>query len=139
MDFPALVQRIVYPRTATPDEAWQAAANSGYGAVILALNRLLFGTVWLSSPAPVGPGLAHLGIGFIYILLALLAFRRSRLANTVILVLAVLEALIEVLINVVLNSDYTFSLVTVSVVLVLAIGGFRGANAIFAHYNNTRS
>ena len=138
MDWPALVQRIIHPHTHTPEAAWQAAGNSWIAGTILALNRLLFGTVWLSSPAPVGPGLAHLGVGFFYILMALLAYRRSRIASGVILVLAVLEALIEVLFNVLVRGEIGLSFVIVTVALVLAVGGFRGANAIFAHYRNTR-
>ncbi|MDH3738816.1 MAG: hypothetical protein OER92_06450 [Alphaproteobacteria bacterium] len=138
MDWPALVQRIIHPHTHTPEAAWQAAGNSWIAGTILALNRLLFGTVWLSSPAPVGPGLAHLGVGFFYILMALLAYRRSRIASGVILVLAVLEALIEVLFNVLVRGEIGLSFVIAAVALVLAVGGFRGANAIFAHYRNTR-
>jgi hypothetical protein len=138
VNFPALVRRILYPRTTTADEAWEAAGNSWMAGTILALNRLLFGTVWLSSPQPVGPGLAQLGIGFVYILMALLAYRRSRIASTVILVLAVFEVLIEVLFEMMLKGDYRTSFVIAAVALVLAIGGFRGANAVFAHYRNSR-
>ena len=83
--------------------------------------------------------MAHVGVGAVYILLALLAFRRSRIASGGILILAVFEVLIEVLFNVVLKSDYKFTLLIVAVALVLAIGGFRGANAIYAHYRNSRS
>lgn len=139
MDFPALVQRLIHPHTDTPRTAWEAAGNSWIAGTILALNRLLFGTVWLSSPAPVGPGLAHLGVGFFYILMALLAYRRSRIAAGVILVLAVFESLIEMFFNVAVRGEFGFSLMIVAVALVLAIGGFRGANAVFAHYRSTRS
>ncbi len=135
MDFPALVQRIIHPHTHTLEEAWKAAANSGYAAAILALNRVLFGTVWVSSPLPVGPGLAHLGVGLVYIILARIAFRRSRLASGVILVLAVLEVLIEVS----LKAEFGFSFVTVAVALVLAFGGYRGAKAIFSRHRKSRS
>ena len=135
MDFPALVQRIIHPHTDTAEAAWDAAGNSWIAGTILALNRLLFGTVWLSSPQPVGAGLAQMGVGFFYIFLALLAFRRFRLASGVILVFAILEVLIEVL----LKAEYSFGFVVVAVALVLAIGGFRGASAVFAHYRNSRS
>ncbi|NKB50307.1 MAG: hypothetical protein GKS02_13195 [Alphaproteobacteria bacterium] len=135
MDFPALMQRIIHPNTDTPEEAWAAAGNSWIAGTILALSRLLFGTVWLSSPQPVGPGLTFVGVGFFYILLAFLAYRRSRLAAGVILILAVLEVLIEVS----LKANYGFGFYVAAGALVLAIGGFRGANAIFAHYRNSRS
>ncbi len=134
MDFPALVQRIIYPRTDTPEAAWNAAANSGYAAAILAANRMLFGGLWLFSPLPVGPGLAHLGIGFVYIILARLTLRRSRIINSVILVLAVLESLIEAM----LIGEVRFNIVIVAAAFMLAVGGFRGANAIFAHLRNSR-
>jgi len=139
VEFPALVQRIVHPRTDTPEAAWQSAGNSWIAGAILALNRLLFGTVLLSSPVPVGPGLAHLGVGFLCILLAWLAYQRFRLASGVILALAVLEVLIEVLFNVLLKGDIGFGFAVAAIALVLAIGGFRGARAIFAHYRNSRS
>ena len=134
VDFPALVQRIIYPRTDTPEAAWSAAANSGYAAAILAANRMLFGGLWLFSPLPVGPGLAHLGIGFVYIILARLTLRRSRIINSVILVLAVFESLIEAM----LIGEVRFNIVIVAAAFVLAVGGFRGANAIFAHLRNSR-
>ncbi|MCZ6454175.1 MAG: hypothetical protein O6909_08040 [Alphaproteobacteria bacterium] len=134
MDFPALVQRIIYPRTDTPEAAWSAAANSGYAAAILAANRMLFGGLWLFSPLPVGPGLAHVGIGFVYVILARLTLRRSRIINSVILVLAVLESLIEAM----LIGEVRFNIVIVAAAFVLAVGGFRGANAIFAHLRNPR-
>lgn len=135
MDFTALVQRIVYPRTDTPDRAWDAAGNSWVAGTILALSRLLHGTVLLSSQQPVGPGLAQIGMGFFYVLLALLAYRRSRIAAGAILVLAALELLIDVT----FKGDYGFGFAIATVALVLAFGGFRGANAIFAHYRNSRS
>ena len=135
MDFPALVQRIIHPHTHTLEEAWKAAANSGYAAAILALNRVLFGTVWVSSPQPVGPGLAHLGVGLVYIILARIAFRRSRLASGVILVMAVLEVLIEVM----LKAEFGFSFVPVAVALVLAFGGYRGAKKIYSRHRKSRS
>lgn len=134
MDFAALVQRIIYPRVDTPESAWAAATNSGYAGAILAANRMLFGGLWLFTPQPVGPGLAQLGIGFVYIIFARLAFRRSRLASIVILILAVLETLIEVL----LNGELRFNTVVVAIALILAIGGLRGANAIFSRHGKPR-
>ncbi len=134
MDFPALVQRIIYPRTDTLEAALSAAANSGYAAAILAANRMLFGGLWLFSPLPVGPGLAHLGIGFVYVILARLTLRRSRIINSVILVLAVLESLIEAM----LIGEVRFNIMIVAAAFMLAVGGFRGANAIFAHLRNSR-
>ena len=95
---------------------------------------MLFGGLWLFSPLPVGPGLAHLGIGFVYIILARLTLRRSRIINSVILVLAVLESLIEAM----LIGEVRFNIVIVAAAFVLAVGGFRGANAIFAHLRNSR-
>ena len=134
MDFPALVQRIIYPRTDTLEAALSAAANSGYAAAILAANRMLFGGLWLFSPLPVGPGLAHVGIGFVYVILARLTLRRSRIINSVILVLAVLESLIEAM----LIGEVRFNIMIVAAAFMLAVGGFRGANAIFAHLRNSR-
>ncbi len=138
MDFPALVQRIIYPRTDTLEAALSAAANSGYAAAILAANRMLFGGLWLFSPLPVGPGLAHLGIGFVYIILARLAIRRSRIVNSVILVLAVLESLIEAMFEAMFYGEVRFNIMIVAAAFMLAVGGFRGANAIFAHLRNSR-
>ena len=135
MDFPALVQLIVHPRTDTPEHAWTAAANSGYAGAILAVNRMLFGGLWLFSPLPVLPGLVQLGVGFVYIILARIAFRRSRVASTAILVLAVFEGLIEIA----LIGENRFNIVVVAVALVLAVGGFRGANAVFAHHRKSQS
>jgi len=134
VDFPALVQRIIYPRTDTLEAALSAAANSGYAAAILAANRMLFGGLWLFSPLPVGPGLAHVGIGFVYVILARLTLRRSRIINSVILVLAVLESLIEAM----LIGEVRFNIMIVAAAFMLAVGGFRGANAIFAHLRNSR-
>ena len=70
MDFSILLQRLIYPKTNTPDEAWKTASNSVYGGVILSLNRLLFGTVLLSATPAIGPSLVQLGIGFLYIFFA---------------------------------------------------------------------
>jgi hypothetical protein len=134
LDFAALAQRIIYPRTDTPEAAWNAATNSAYAGAILAANRMLFGGLWLFTPQPVGPGLAQLGVGFVYIILARLAFRRSRLASIVILILAVLETLIEVL----LIGDLRFNTVVVATALILAIGGFRGAKAIFSRHGKPK-
>lgn len=139
MDFPALVQRIVYPHTDTPERAWDTAGNSWVAGTILALNRLLGGTWTLSATPLVGPALVKVGIGFLFVLLSLLAYRRSRIASGAILILAVFEVLIEVLFAVILNATYSFNLLVVSVALVLAFGGFRGATAIFAHYRKSRS
>lgn len=135
MNFAALIQRIIHPRTDTPEEAWKAAVNSVYAGAIMALNRLLFGTLWLSSTQPVGPGLGQLGIGFVYIITAWLAFRRSRVASSVILFLIVFEGLIEVS----LAPGYRFNLFIIAFAFVLAVGGFRGANAIFSHHRKSRS
>ncbi len=134
MDFPALIQRIIYPHTHTPEAAWQAAANSGFAGAIFAANRMLSGGLWLFSPAPVGPGLVQVATGFVYIILARIAFRRSRLASGVILVLAVFELLLELT----LIHGYRFNLVIVAVGFVLALGGFRGARAIFAHHRKSQ-
>ncbi len=135
MDFAALIQRIVYPRTDTPEEAWKAAANSGYAGAIMATNRMLFGGLWLFSPLPVGPGLAQLGIGFVYIILAKIAFRRSRVASGAILILVLLEALIEA----VFAQDYRINILVITVGLLLALGGFRGANAVFGRHRQSFS
>ncbi|MCH2549720.1 MAG: hypothetical protein MK031_06640 [Alphaproteobacteria bacterium] len=139
MNFLAILKRIFYPNTNTVKSAWSAAINSCYSSSILALNRLLFGTVWLSTPQPIGPGLAQIGIGFFYILMAFLAFRRSRIACIIILLLSVIEVLIEVLFVIVMRNEIRLSFLIVSISLVLAFGGFRGANAIFSHYKNSTS
>ena len=80
MGYSIYIQRLIYPKTNTPDEAWKTAANSVYAGIILSLNRLMFGTVLLSATPAIGPSLVQLGIGFLYILLAWLAHRRSRIA-----------------------------------------------------------
>ena len=64
LDFPALAQRIVNPRTDTPEAAWAAAANSGYAGAIMAASHMMLGGLLLFSPVPVAPGLIQLGIGF---------------------------------------------------------------------------
>ncbi len=135
MDFPALAQRIIYPRTHTPEAAWAAATNSGYAGAIMALSHMLWVGRLLSSPAPVGPAFLQLGFGFAYILLARLAFRRSRFASIAILSLIVFEILVEF----VFTLGVRFNLVILAVALVLAIGGLRGANAIFSRHGKPRS
>ena len=133
MDFAALVQRIIHPRTDTPEEAWKAATNSGFAGAIMAVNHLLWVGRLLSAPGPVGPGLLQIGFGFAYILLARLAFRRSRLASIAILSLIVFEFLVEI----VFALGLRFNLVILTVSFVLAVGGLRGANAIFAHLSKS--
>ena len=133
MDFAALVQRIIHPRTDTPEEAWKAAANSGFAGAIMAVNHLLWVGRLLSAPGPVGPGLLQIGFGSAYILLARLAFRRSRLASIAILSLIVFEILVEIVFALGLRFNSAILIVT----FVLAVGGLRGANAIFAHHRKS--
>lgn len=135
MDFIAFIQRIIHPRTDTPGEAWSAAANSGYAGAIMAASHMLWVGRLLSASELVGPGLAQLGFGFVYILLASLAFRRSRLASIAILGLIVFEILIEI----VFALGLRFNLIILAAAFVLAVGGLRGANAIFAHHRKSRS
>ncbi len=135
MDFPALVQRIIHPHTHTLEEAWKAAANSGYAGAIMALSHMLWVGRLLSAPVPIGPALLQLGFGFAYILLAGLAFRRSRLASIAILGLIVFDILVEF----VFALGLRFYLVILAVAFVLAVGGFRGANAIFSRHRKSRS
>ena len=104
---------------------------------ILSLNRLMFGTVLLSATPAIGPSLVQLGIGFLYILLAWLAHRRSRIACGFILLLSFFEVLIEVVLVIIIQGNYGFNFIIVLVAFILSYGGFRGANAIFTHYRNT--
>lgn len=134
MDFPALAQRIINPRTDTPDAAWAAATNSGYAAAIMAASHMMLGGLLLFSPVPVAPGLIQLGVGFVYILLARLAFRRSRVANIVILGLIIFDVLVESLLSRGLGLNH----LVLVIALVLAIGGLRGANAIFKRHGKPR-
>lgn len=127
MNFPALIRRFVYPRIDTPEAAWKAAANSGFAGAVMAANRMLSGGSLLFVPAPIMQGLVDLGIGFVYVILAHLAFKRSRLASGVILVMTVLEVLIELS----LVPGYRFNLLVVGAAVILAVGGFRGANAVY--------
>lgn len=142
----ALARRIIYPRIDTPEGAWKAAANSVYAGAILALNRMLFGTVLLSSPEPISRGLAQVGIGLIYILLARIAYRRSRVASFAILFFAAAELLIEVLILTAmhhadgyLSQTLIFAAAVAATALVLAFGGARGASAIFVLHNKSKT
>ena len=137
MDFPALAQRIIHPRIDTPEAAWQAAANSAYAGAIMAANHLLWVGRLLSAPEPVGPALLQLGFGFAYILLASLAFRRSRVASIVILILVVFDGLVEI-IEITFISELRFNTVVFALALVLAIGGLRGANAVFSRHGKPR-
>lgn len=134
MDFPALAQRIINPRTDTPDAAWAAATNSGYAAAIMAASHMMLGGLLLFSPVPVAPGLIQLGVGFVYILLARLAFRRSRVANIVILGLIIFDVLVESLLSRGLGLNH----LVLVIALILAIGGLRGANAIFKRHGKPR-
>lgn len=127
MEVLALVRQMVHPRTDTPEAAWKAAANSAIAGAILGANRMLFGGFLLFTPAPVMQGLVGLGVGFVYVILARLALGRSRLASGAILVMAVLEALIELS----LAPGYRFNLLIVGAALILAVGGYRGANAVY--------
>ncbi|MBC93514.1 MAG: hypothetical protein CMM38_07715 [Rhodospirillaceae bacterium] len=137
MGYSIYIQRLIYPKTNTPDEAWKTAANSVYAGIILSLNRLMFGTVLLSATPAIGPSLVQLGIGFLYILLAWLAHRRSRIACGFILLLSFFEVLIEVVLVIIIQGNYGFNFIIVLVAFILSYGGFRGANAIFTHYRNT--
>ena len=131
----AFIQRIIFPPTDTPEEAWKAVANSGFAGAIMAANHMLWVGKLLSAPGPIGPGLVQLGFGFAYILLAALAFRRSRVASIAILVLIVFEILVEF----VFALGLRFNLIILGVSLVLAVGGLRGAIAIFSHHRKSRS
>ena len=135
MDLPALVQRIIYPHTHTPEAAWSAAANSGYAGAIMATSHMLWVGRLLSVPGPIGPGLLQLGFGFAYILFAHLAFRRSRVASIAILGLIVFEILVEI----VFALGFRLNLIILAVALILAVGGFRGAKAIFNHHRKSRT
>ncbi len=134
MDFPALAQRIINPRTDTPEAAWAAATNSGYAAAIMAASHMLLGGLLLFSPVPVIPGLIQLGVGFVYILLARLAFRRSRVSSIVVLGLIIFDILIESL----LSRGLGFNHLVLALALILVIGGVRGANAIFSRHGRPR-
>lgn len=135
MDFIAFIQRIIHPLTDTSGNAWKAVANSGFASAIMAANHMLWVGKLLSAPGPIGPGLVQLGFGFTYILLAGLAFRRSRLATIAILGLIVFEILIEI----VFALGLRFNLIILAAAFVLAVGGLRGANAVFAHHRKSRS
>ena len=130
MDFPALAQRIIHPHTDTPQAAWSAAANSGYAGAIMAANHLVLGGLLLFSPIPVVPGLIQLAFGFVYIVLARLAFGRSRVASIAVLALICFDLLVEFLLARGLGINHAVLLVA----LILAIGGLRGANAIFSRH-----
>lgn len=134
MDFAALTQRIVHPRTDTPEEAWKAASNSGYAGAIMAASHMLWVGKLLTAPGPIGPGLVQLGFGFAYILLSHLAFRRSRVVSIVILGLIIFEILVEF----VFALGLRFNLIILAVAFVLAVGGLRGANATFTRHGRPR-
>jgi hypothetical protein len=135
LNFAALIQRIIYPRTGTPEVAWNTAANSGFASAIMAASHMLWVGRLLSASDLVGPGLLQLGFGFAYILLAGLAFRRSRVASIAILALIVFEILVEI----VFALGLRFNLVILAVAFVLALGGMRGANAVFTQHRKSRS
>ena len=135
MDFAALVRRIIHPRIDTLEEAWKAAANSGYAGAIMAVSHLLWVGRLLSAPGPIGPALLQIGFGFAYVLAASLAFRRSRVASIAILSLVVFEILVEF----VFALGLRFNSVILAVSFLLAVGGLRGANAIFSHHRKSRS
>lgn len=132
--FAALTQRIIHPRTDTPEEAWKAASNSGFAGAIMAASHMLWVGKLLSAPGPIGPGLVQLGFGFVYILLTHLAFRRSRVASIAILGLVIFEILVEFL----FAFELRFNLIILAVAFVLAVGGLRGANAIFNRHGRPR-
>lgn len=134
MDIPALVQHIIHPHTDTPQAAWSAAANSGYAGAIMAASHMLLGGLLLFSPIPVAPGLVQLGFGFAYMLLARLAFGRSRVASIAILALVCLDILVELL----LARGLGFNHAVLFIALVLAIGGLRGANAIYTRHGRPK-
>ena len=130
MDFPALAQRIINPRTDTPEAAWAAATNSGYAGAIMAASHMLLGGLLLFALVPVAPGLIQLGVGFVYVLLARLAFRRSRVISAVVLGLIVLDILVESLFARELGLNH----LVLAFALILAYGGLRGAHAIFSRH-----
>jgi len=131
----ALVQRIIHPRTNTPETAWKAAANSGFAGAIMAVSHMLWVGKLLTASDLIGPGLLQLGFGFVYIILANLAFRRSRVASIAILSLIVFEILVELLFNL----GWRFNQVILATAVVLAVGGLRGAHAVFSRHSKSRS
>lgn len=135
MNFIALIQRIAHPRTDTPEQAWSSAANSGFAGAIMAASHMLWVGKLLSASDLLGPGLLQLGFGFVYIILASLAFRRSRVASIAILGLIAFEILVEF----VFALGLRFNLIILAVAFVLAVGGLRGAHAVFAHHRKSRS
>ena len=130
MDFPALAQRLIHPRTDTVEAAWAAATNSGYAAIIMGLSHVLLGTLLMASPAPVAAALIQIGVGAVYLILARVAFRRSRVVSIAILVLIILDALLELL----LSRGFGLNHVVLIAAFVLAVGGLRGANAVFTRH-----
>lgn len=112
-----------------------AAANSGFAGAIMAASHMLWVGKLLTTSQLIGPGLLQLGFGFSYIILAHLAFRRSRVASIAILCLIVFEILVEF----VFALGLRFNLIILGVAFVLAVGGLRGANAVFAHHRKSRS
>ena len=135
LNFAALIQRIFHPRTDTPESAWKAAANSAVAGAIMAASHMLWVGRLLSVSELFGPGLLQLGFGLAYILLAGLAFRRSRVASIAILSLIVFEILVEL----VFTLGLRFNLIILVSAFVLALGGLRGAIAIFAPNRKSRS
>lgn len=134
VDFLELARRFVYPRTDTPEAAWEASTNSGYAGAIMAISHMLLGGILLFTPAPIVGGLVQLGFGFVYILVARLAFHRSRFASIVILGLIAFDILIELVLAPGLGPNHFFILLA----LILAIGGFRATNAVFTRHGRPR-
>ena len=112
-----------------PPRDRRARRPAGWAREPVALGRLD-----LAAPAPVAPGLIQLGVGFVYILFARLAFSRSRFASVVIVGVIILDILVESL----LAREFGLNHVIILVALVLAIGGLRGANAIFSRHGKPR-
>ena len=136
MDFPALAQRVIYPRTHTMDAAWTAAANSGYagrdhGYKPSAVGRALA----LDDRSPSARRLVQLAFGFVYIVLAVVAFRRSRVASIAILALIIFEILVEIVFGLGLRPSQLILLTA----LVLAIGGLREVLTPSSHIFDRRN
>ena len=137
----ALLQRIFYPLTDTPDQALQALRNGTFAAWIMVAMHFLLGAVMLiqlsGDPSVTGgdrliPATIQLFFALIYVGLATANWKGSRAAAIAILVLVLFDMFVVTSRVHEVDLQATLQRIQATVLLVpllLAIGGVRGTFA----------
>lgn len=133
----ALLQRIFYPRTDTPELARQAVENSAVAGWIMVAVHFVLGAFLIILIAPqqtrisgdaLMPAMIQIFLAFFYGALATYAWRDSRAAIVTMFVVLVLDTLLVSLRVAHLDPQIAIHLLAI----ILTIGGVRGAFALTA-------